>query len=274
MSIAKPSADASGDQSASVQSSRDHSSASASDRSNLSLLFWSGAIVSVAMIPMFFALAFGARILITPWYLPIMGTAAALGVLYATSRSWRWWRVAIAIVCVALACFEWFLMSATRLPDYQGPLAAGGSLPAFHATLADGTPIDESYFRQNRKTAIVFFQGRWCPFCMTQLTELDSHHADFERAGAEVVVVSVEDLEKASQTKRDFPHLTVVSDKEQELSKAIDLINQAASPEGADIAAPTIILLDGAGQVRWLHRPERIIARPSAKELVAKIESW
>ena len=270
MSIAKPN----GDPSAPFQTLRGDSTVSANIRSNASLLFWGGAFVAVALIPIFFAQAFVAKILITPWYLPILGTAAALSVLYATSRSWRWWRVAIAIVCVALACFEWFLMSATRLPDYQGPIAAGSSLPAFHATLADGTPIDESHFRQNRKTALVFFQGRWCPFCMTQLTELESHHADFERAGAEVVVVSVEDLEKASQTKRDFPHLTVVSDKEQELSKAIDLINQAASPEGADIAAPTIILLDGAGQVRWLHRPERIIARPSAKELVAKIESW
>jgi len=271
MTIAKPTADAS----ASSQTPRDDSTALADGRSNMSLLFWGGAIVAVAMIPIFFAQAFGARILITPWYLPILGTAAALGVLYATSRGWRWWRVGITLLCVALAGFEWFsLLSATRLPAYTGPIAAGSALPAFHAVLADGTPIDESYFRQNRKTALVFFQGRGCPFCMTQLTELEGHHADFESAGADVVVVSIEGADEAAKTKNDFPHLTVVSDDKRELSTAIDLINKGFHPEGGDSAAPTVLLVDGSGQVRWLHRPERFIARPSAKELVAKIESW
>jgi peroxiredoxin len=271
MSIAKPSVDPS----ASSQIRGEHSPGAADRASNLSLLFWGGAIVAVALIPVFFAQVFGAKLLITPWYLPIAGTAAALGVLYATSRGWRWLRIGIALLCVALACFEWFfLMSATRLPAYEGPIAAGSALPAFHAVLADGTPIDESYFRNNRKTALVFFQGRWCPFCMTQLTELESYHGDFERAGADVVVVSIEGQAEASQTKSDFPHLTVVSDEQRELSTAIDLINKGFNPNGGDSAAPTILLLDGQGQVRWLHRPERFIARPSANGLVAKIEGW
>lgn len=271
MSIAKPTVDprASGD------AQPDQPPAAVDRGSNRTLLFWGAAILAIALIPLFFAQVFGAKLLVTPWYLPIAGSAAALGALYASSRGWRWLRVGIALLCVALAGFEWFfLLSATRLPAYQGPIAAGSALPAFHATLADGTPIDESYFRDNRKTALVFFQGRWCPFCMTQLTELESHHADFERAGARVVVVSIEGRDEAAQTKSDFPHLTVVSDQDREISNAIDLINKGFSPDGGDSAAPTILLLDGAGQVRWLHRPERFIARPSAKELVAKIESW
>jgi peroxiredoxin len=237
-----------------------------------SLLFWGGALAAVALLPIFFLQAFWAKALFTPWYLPIGGTIAALVVIYALSRGWRWWKVAIAAVCVMLAGLEWlFLLGLTVLPQYDGPVAAGSPLPGFHATWADGSTFDESSFQQNRPTALVFFQGRWCPFCMTQLQELESHHADFAQAGADVVVVSIEDVETAAQTQRDFPHLKVASDEQRELSNAMQLVNKASAPDGSDTAAPTVLILDGAGKVQWLHRPTRIITRPSAAELLARL---
>jgi peroxiredoxin len=237
-------------------------------------VFWAGAILAVAMMPIFFAQVFWAETLITPWYLPIGGTLAALAVLYAAAARWRrWWTVCVALVCVALAGFEWFfLLVATVLPAYEGPLAAGGTMPSFRATLADGAPIDESYFRQNHDTAVIFFQGRWCPFCMTQLAELERHHDELDRVGAKAVVVSIEDQDTAAQTQRDFPHLVVVSDHERELSNAAEVINKGFSPDGGDSAATTILLVDGQGTIRWLHRPTRFIAVPSAAQLATRIE--
>jgi|GEM_PF-1301828 len=236
------------------------------------LLFWGATIVALAMIPIFMLQAFWAHVLITPWYLPIGGTIAALAVIYAMGARRSWWRVIVALLVVALAGLEWFvLLGPTVLPAYHGPIAQGGQIPAFRAALADGTEINASSFAQGRPTAIVFFQGRWCPFCMTQLTELEAHHADFESAKADVVVVSIEDLETASQTQKDFPHLKVVSDEQRELSNAIDVVNKAVAPDGGDADAPTIVLLDGAGVVQWVHRPTRVLVRTSAAELVAKI---
>lgn len=271
--------------------------ASATARSFPRAFFWGTALLAIALVPTFFAQVFWARALVTPWYVPIGGSIAALVLSLIAWRHRRWWRVGVALFTVALACFEWFFVVAgTRLPDYQGPIAVGGALPAFHAVLADqplgdgsassatagpagassdagasGTAIDESYFRQGRDTVLVFFQGRWCPFCMTQLTELESHHDEFARAGAEVVVVSIEDPQTAAETQRDFPHLKVVSDAERELADAIEVINRGFSPDGGDSAAPTILLLDGTGTVRWLHRPQRFIARPSSAELLARL---
>jgi peroxiredoxin len=243
------------------------------NRGKSRLLFWSAAAVAILLIPIFFAQVFWARILITPWYLPIGGTAAALVTIYALGRPVRWGRAGVVAGCVALACLEWyFVLAMTLLPQYTGPIAEGSSLPAFHATLADGTEIDESYFRNRPMTALVFFQGRWCPFCMTQLRELEDHGEEFRRIGAEVAVVSIEDVATAAQTKQDFPSLTVVSDEQRELSNAIDLINRGFAPDGGDSAAPTIVLVDDTGTVRWLHRPTRFIARPSAAELATTIE--
>ena len=252
------------------------SSGSSTDvgRDGSGFLFWSAAAIALLLVPMFFVQVFGAHILITPWYVPIGGTAAALTTIYALGRPRRWWRVGVVLGCVALACLEWhFLLAMTVLPRYTGPIAEGSPMPAFHATLADGTEIDESYFRDRPMTAVVFFQGRWCPFCMTQLRELEDHAERFRRIGADVVVVSIEDVPSAAETKRDFPSLSVVSDERRELSNAVDLINPGFAPDGGDSAAPTILLVDATGTVRWLHRPTRFIARPSAVELAATIEA-
>jgi peroxiredoxin len=235
-------------------------------------LVWLGLVLAVASIVVFFVQVFGAKRLITPWYLPIGGTLACLLALAGAVQKRRWWSWLIATVCVALAGLEWaLLLFATVLPAYTGPLAVEGKLPEFHATLADGSIIDRTYFERGRPSAVIFFQGRWCPFCMTQLTELEANHEAFERAGADVVVVSLEDVPTAGQTQRDFPHLAAVSDADRELSKGIDLINPGFAPDGSDCAAPTILLLDGAGTVKWLHRPKRFIARPSAAELAARL---
>jgi peroxiredoxin len=233
-----------------------------------------GMLLAVAVIAAFFLQVAWGNLLITPWYLPVGGTVAALLVLAAAIGQRRWWQFGLALACAALAGFEWLLVLVfTVLPSYTGPVAAGTPMPAFRATLADGTEIDESYFQRGRTTAVIFFQGRWCPFCMTQLRELEAHHAAFDRVKADVVVVSLEDVASAAETQHDFPHLKAVSDEREGLSGAIDLINRQASPEGKDIAAPTILLVDGNGVVQWLHRPTRFIARPSAAELTAKIEA-
>lgn len=233
-----------------------------------------GFLLAVAVLAAFYLQVAWANRLITPWYVPVGGTVAALLATAGAVRQGRWWRYLIAVVLIALAGLEWFfVLGLTVLPQYTGSVTAGTPLPAFRATLADGTEIDESYFQRGRTTAVVFIQGRWCPFCMAQLRELEAHHAAFEQAKADVVVVSLDDVSTAAETEREFPHLKTISDERQGLSGAVDLVNRQASPEGKDIAAPTVLLVDGNGVVQWLHRPTRIIARPSTADLIARIES-
>ena len=255
-----------------ANTSSDQASAGA-DQSSARIRFWVGAAVAFSVIPIFFAQVFLAKLLVTPWYVPIGGTLAAIMVLSASIRAPRWWRIGVALMCVALAGLEWcFVGFLTVLPAYAGPVTRGNSIPTFRANLADGTEIGESYFQQGKPTALIFFQGRWCPFCMTQLKELEEHHEDFARVGANVVVVSIEDVATAAQTQRDFPHLTVASDEKRELSTAVDLINRGFAPDGSDCATPTILIIDGQGTVQSLVRPTRFIARPSASELVKAIK--
>lgn len=236
------------------------------------LLVWVAPLLSVAAVAAFFMQVFGAGVMITPWYMPVAGTVAASLGLWTIGRPLRWWRVLVATGCLLIACLQWaFLLGLTVLPIYAGPIAGGSALPSFHTNLADGTEITESFFQQGETSALIFFQGRWCPFCMTHLRELENHHESLNRVNARIVVVSIEDVETAAQTQRDFPHLTVLSDQRRELANAVDVINKGFGPEGQDSAAPTILLIDGTGKVLWIHRPTRFIARPSAADLAEEI---
>jgi peroxiredoxin len=108
--------------------------------------------------------------------------------------------------------------------------------------------------------------------CMIELGELEGKHEEFAKRKARVVVVSLEDQEAARATQKDFPHLVVVADAEGNLAKALDVIQPASAPDGGDTAAPTTIIIDSKGAVRWTYRPERFLVRLSPADLLAALD--
>jgi peroxiredoxin len=107
---------------------------------------------------------------------------------------------------------------------------------------------------------------------MVELGQLEAHWQEFEKRKVHVVVVSVENQEKARATKADFPHLTVVSDEARKLTDAVAALHPHSAPDGGDSAAPTTLLVDGTGTVRWTFRPDRVLTRLSPSELLAAID--
>jgi peroxiredoxin len=107
---------------------------------------------------------------------------------------------------------------------------------------------------------------------MIELGQLEAHRQEFERRKVRVVVVSIEDLEKAKATQADFPHLAVASDAERKLSEAVEVIHPQSAPGGEDTSAPTTLLIDGGGTVRWTFRPGRVFDRLSPEDLLAAVD--
>ena len=69
-----------------------------------------------------------------------------------------------------------------------------------------------------------------------------------------------------------FRTSVVVSDADQTIAKAMDVMHKGAGRDGSDTNAPTTFLIDGQGKVQWLFRPDRFIERLSADELLKSIE--
>ena len=107
---------------------------------------------------------------------------------------------------------------------------------------------------------------------MIELGELEANWQEFDKRKVRVFVVSLEDQEKARATKAQFPHLTVVSDKDRKLTEAVAAIHPHSDLDGGDTAAPTTLLIDGKGTVRWTFRPDRVLTRLSPSRLLAEVD--
>lgn len=108
---------------------------------------------------------------------------------------------------------------------------------------------------------------------MIELGQLERRHEAFAARNTRVVVVSMESADDARITQSDFPHLLVLADADRGLSEAAALIDPHAAPDGRDVDAPTTILADRSGQVRWVYRSPAVIARLSPDEVLQAIEN-
>jgi alkyl hydroperoxide reductase subunit AhpC len=107
---------------------------------------------------------------------------------------------------------------------------------------------------------------------MIELVQLERRHNDFPKRNTRVLVVSVEGLDDARKTQADYPHLIVLTDQGGTLSQAAGLIHPHAAPDGGDADAPTTILVDRRGTVRWLYRSPEVIARLSPDDVLRAID--
>src|SRR5262249_12876618 len=120
-----------------------------------------GVFLAVAGPVLLMLLTFAARILITPWYAPVLGTLGVALIILALMRSrsiWRWTAVLIFTLFVA---FQWYALLAMRTPAYTGPVKDGEPFPAFATTLADGSTFTQDDLKGNQNTVMVFFRGHW-----------------------------------------------------------------------------------------------------------------
>src|SRR5262249_11490913 len=106
-------------------------------------------------------LTFAAKILITNWYGPLLGTLGLALIILALMRSRSLWRWTAVVVFTLLVGFQWFALLAMRLPDYTGPVKDGKPFPAFATTLADGSAFTQDDLQGDQNTVMVFFRGHW-----------------------------------------------------------------------------------------------------------------
>jgi peroxiredoxin len=108
---------------------------------------------------------------------------------------------------------------------------------------------------------------------MIELVQLEKHHADFESRNTRVVVASLEGLDDARKTQEEFPHLSVLADESRKLSDAAALVHPHAGPDGRDADAPTTIIVDRNGIVRWFYRSPQVNARLSPDDVLGEIDA-
>jgi len=107
---------------------------------------------------------------------------------------------------------------------------------------------------------------------MIELVQLERRHEDFAKRNTDVLVASLDGPDDARKTQAEFPHLVVLEDQARRLSEAAGLIHLQAAPDGGDADAPTTIIVDRRGIVRWLYRSPSVIARLSPDDVLRAVD--
>ncbi len=108
-----------------------------------------------------YAVQIATKHLVEPWHVPILGTIGVLLMVVSVVQRPGILRIIGLLLFVVMAGMEWFMLLGSNLAPYAGPAKAGEKLPAFTATLADGSSFTNSNLQEGKPTVLVFFRGHW-----------------------------------------------------------------------------------------------------------------
>ncbi len=119
---------------------------------------------------------------------------------------------------------------------------------------------------------IVVYRGLHCPICKTYLATLDSLVAGFDDIGVDVVAVSGDPKEKASQMAQD-QDLSLTLGYDLSVAQMRDLglfVSDPRSPLETDqpFAEPAVFVINGAGNIQIIDVSNAPFARPDLQSLL------
>lgn len=148
-------------------------------------------------------------------------------------------------------------------------IQVGAALPEFILTDALGKSIPSRTLLARGPILIIFYRGKWCPFCNLQLASLQKHLAEFEAKGVNLVAITPElPTETLSTTDKQGLKFTVLSDTGNKYARKLGIVwkmpenlrpvfetlgNDLVTCNGDDsfeLPIPASLLVDEKGVVR------------------------
>ncbi len=145
------------------------------------------------------------------------------------------------------------------------PLAVGARVPAVTLKTSDGADFDLAAALAAKPTLLIFYRGGWCPFCNTQLAELQGYQDKFLALGYQILAVSP-DAPGAMPATVEKNHLgyTLLSDVGMQASSAFVVAwrVEAASAERYATRGIALAPVPGEPGAFWLPVPAVFVVRP------------
>ena len=150
-------------------------------------------------------------------------------------------------------------------PDLTVPLLRGGTY-----RLADQRP--------RTFTMVVFFRGLHCPVCRAQLSELERRLGEFEQRGIEVIAVSGETRERATQLAQEWRleqlPLAYGLTEDQMRSWGLFISHGINDGEPELFNEPGLFLISPDGTVYYESILSMPVGRPRVDDLLGGIDYW
>lgn len=144
-------------------------------------------------------------------------------------------------------------------------LQQGDPAPEFELPDGDGMIWRSGELLRGGPLVIVFYRGRWCAYCNTQLQALQEVHSQIAAAGAALVAISPQ-TQKHSYMTRDMHKLRfpILSDQGNMVARKFGLVYRL-SPELQNLYESIYTKLPGYnGDQSWeLPLPATLIIKPN-----------
>lgn len=182
--------------------------------------------------------------------------------------------------------------------QYITPLLIGSSVPEIQLTTIDGAIFDLNQAFSNRPTILIFYRGGWCPYCDTQLGQLQQIEENLVALGYQIFAISPDRPNELSKTiEKDKLTYTLLSDATMNAALAFGIAFRIDDPtlkkyqsygidleraSGEDhhlLPVPSVFIVDQDGTINFTYvnpdyrvriDPELLLAAAKAS---LKIES-
>jgi peroxiredoxin len=154
-------------------------------------------------------------------------------------------------------------------------LKAGNTIPTFELPDGDGMLWRSEDLLRNGPLVIVFFRGRWCAYCNTQLSALQEIHSQIAAHGASLIAISPQ-TQKHSYLTRDMHKVgfPVLSDAGNVVAKQFGLTYRVPAALQKMYESIMTKLPGYNGDQSWeLPLAATYIVQPSGKVSYARVDA-
>lgn len=170
---------------------------------------------------------------------------------------------------VALAGWLVYLSWYSKQPATPRAPVPGAELPGLEFENLDGETVTLDTL-EGRPAVLVFYRGNWCPLCTAQIHELGAAWRRVARTGAALWFVSSQPHRFTRDIARRFSiPVEFLLDPGNRAARRLGIEAAGATPAGlewigypTDAAVPTVIVVDGAGVIRFIEVSENYRLRP------------
>jgi peroxiredoxin len=173
----------------------------------------------------------------------------------------------------------------------QRALPVGAPAPSFELQDHNGKLVSSAQLlRDHTKIVIIFFRGRWCPFCVGQLEAMNLIAPAIQKTGAALVAISPQTVKQsffmADQHKLRFPLLSdagnqvarhfglvysVPDEQRQVYRSAFVNLPFANGDESWELPIPATYILDREGTVVYASANPDYANRPEPADILAAL---
>jgi peroxiredoxin len=175
--------------------------------------------------------------------------------------------VAVAITgTILLLLYVFWYSRLGRVPNAR--LEIRNKLPEFELTDFEGRRIHSSEVL-GAPTVWLFYRGNWDPFCVAQVHEIAARHADLEKLGARLNLVSAQPMDRVRELASEVgASLNFMFDQDARAAHVLDISERHPIPPGkvggyAPVGAmPTVIVTNASGTILYTDQTDNYRVRP------------